>query len=127
MIMAAALLGFTAMFLRLFDALVSTPNRIRSQFPIQATTHNAPPSSLPANTLPRNNTNFKGKQVHFLFNAYVFTEGNSDTAGEAYGYGRKWLHQMKDYDKLVFMIFWKDETWLLLKTNEISLGVILQL
>ncbi|KAK8677359.1 hypothetical protein V6N13_142903 [Hibiscus sabdariffa] len=57
-ILAAALLGFTAMFFRLFDALVSTPNRIRSQFPIQASSHNAPPSSLPAN-----NTNFKGKQV----------------------------------------------------------------
>ncbi|MFQ6663634.1 hypothetical protein Gotur_031077 [Gossypium turneri] len=31
--------------------------------------------------------------VYFRFNAYVFTEGNTDFAEEASGYGRKWVRQ----------------------------------
>ncbi|KAK8579729.1 hypothetical protein V6N12_070039 [Hibiscus sabdariffa] len=60
---------------------------------------------LPA-TMPRHLPCLQTTQISKAnrFNAYVFTEGNTDTAGEAYGYGRKWLHQMKDYDKPVLMI-----------------------
>nr|KJB60433.1 hypothetical protein B456_009G305200 [Gossypium raimondii] len=78
-IVTVMLVGVTGMFLRLLDALVLTPKRIHSQLQIQATSQSIPPS---------NNTKFKGKQL--WFNAYVFTEGNTDFAEEASGYGRKW-------------------------------------
>ncbi|KAK5832939.1 hypothetical protein PVK06_016747 [Gossypium arboreum] len=52
-IVAVVLVGVTGMFLRLLDALVLTPKRIRSQLQIQATSQSIPPS---------NNTKFKGKQ-----------------------------------------------------------------
>ncbi|MBA0775947.1 hypothetical protein Gotri_011029 [Gossypium trilobum] len=80
------LVGVSVMFLRLLDALVLTPKRIRSQRQIQPITQSTPPSSLAPN-----NTQFKGKQV--WLNAYVFTEGNADFAEEASGYGRKWVRQ----------------------------------
>ncbi|GMI90396.1 hypothetical protein HRI_002708900 [Hibiscus trionum] len=63
-IATAVLLGLAGMFIRLFDALVLTPKRIRSRLGIQAIAENAPPSSLLGNFQPRNNTKFKGKQVH---------------------------------------------------------------
>ncbi|MBA0566592.1 hypothetical protein Golob_011399, partial [Gossypium lobatum] len=75
-IVTVVLVGVTGMFLRLLDALVLTPKRIHSHLQILA---------------PSNNTKFKGKQV--WFNAYVFTEGNTDFAEEASGYGRKWVRQ----------------------------------
>ncbi|KAK8552732.1 hypothetical protein V6N12_041309 [Hibiscus sabdariffa] len=57
-IATVVLLGLAGMFVRLFDALVSTPQRIRSRL------GNAPPSSLLGNFQPRNNTRTEGKQVH---------------------------------------------------------------
>ncbi|MBA0866566.1 hypothetical protein Goshw_022334 [Gossypium schwendimanii] len=84
-IVTVVLVGVSVMFLRLLDALVLTPKRIRSQLQIQPITQSTPPSSLAPN-----NTQLKGKQV---FNAYVFTEGNTDFAEEASGYGRKWVRQ----------------------------------
>ncbi|KAK5832934.1 hypothetical protein PVK06_016742 [Gossypium arboreum] len=82
-IVTVVLVGVSVMFLRLLDALVLTPKRIRSQLQIQPITQSTPPSSLALN-----NTQFKGKQVQ-----RVFTEGNTDFAEEASGYGRKWVRQ----------------------------------
>ncbi|KAL4335874.1 hypothetical protein GQ457_07G019000 [Hibiscus cannabinus] len=48
-IATVVLLGLAGMFVRLFDALVSTPKRIRSRL---------------GNFQPRNNTRTEGKQVH---------------------------------------------------------------
>ncbi|KAK8647375.1 hypothetical protein V6N13_121116 [Hibiscus sabdariffa] len=56
-IATVVLLGLAGMFVRLFDALVSTPQRIRSRL------GNAPPSSLLGNFQPRNNTRTEGKQI----------------------------------------------------------------
>ncbi|KAH1064532.1 hypothetical protein J1N35_029519 [Gossypium stocksii] len=103
-IVTVVLVGVSVMFLRLLDALVVTPKRIRSQLQIQPITRTTPPSSLAPN-----NTQFKGKQILLRinlisgsvlgvrFNAYVFTEGNTDFAEEASGYGRKWVRQ-RGYD-----------------------------
>ncbi|MBA0692396.1 hypothetical protein Goari_009962 [Gossypium aridum] len=57
-IVTVVLVGVSVMFLRLLDALVLTPKRIRSQLQIQPITQSTPPSSLAPN-----NTQFKGKQV----------------------------------------------------------------
>ncbi|KAL4277870.1 hypothetical protein GQ457_03G028140 [Hibiscus cannabinus] len=54
------LLGLAAIFIRLFDALVLTPKRIRSQLGIQAAGESAPPSSLARNFQKAKS---KGKQV----------------------------------------------------------------
>ncbi|KAK9024058.1 hypothetical protein V6N11_004239 [Hibiscus sabdariffa] len=63
-IATVVLLGLAGMFVRLFDTLVLTPQRIRSRLGIQAIGENGPPSSLLGNFQPRNNTRLKGKQVH---------------------------------------------------------------
>ncbi|KAB2031446.1 hypothetical protein ES319_D05G305400v1 [Gossypium barbadense] len=68
------LVGISVMFLRLLDALVLTPKRIRSQLQIQPITQSTPPSSLAPN-----NTQFKGKQVQricFHRGEYGFCRGS---------------------------------------------------
>ncbi|XWS08107.1 hypothetical protein CRYUN_Cryun41cG0050900 [Craigia yunnanensis] len=72
------LLGFSSMFIRLFDALVLTRKRISSELGLQEIRDNTPPSSLPGNFQARKKTQFKRKQVqHICFHQgkYRFCRG----------------------------------------------------
>ncbi|GMI83344.1 hypothetical protein HRI_002003700 [Hibiscus trionum] len=74
-IATVVLLGLAGMFIRLLDALVLTPKRIRSQVGIQA----PPPSSLAGNFQPRNNRKSRGTQVQricFHRGEYRFCRGS---------------------------------------------------
>ncbi|EOY19027.1 hypothetical protein SCA6_000715 [Theobroma cacao] len=71
------LLGFSSMFVRLFDALVLTPKRIHSQLGMQEIRDNLP-SFLPGNFQVPKKTQHKRKQVqHICFHQgkYRFCRG----------------------------------------------------
>ncbi|XVE99117.1 hypothetical protein REPUB_Repub03eG0169400 [Reevesia pubescens] len=72
------LFGISSIFIRLLDALVLTPKRIRSELGIQEIRDNTPPSPLPGNFHARRKTQFKRKQVqHICFHRgeYRFCKG----------------------------------------------------
>ncbi|XVE68643.1 hypothetical protein DITRI_Ditri09bG0085100 [Diplodiscus trichospermus] len=72
------LLGFSGMFIRLFDALVLTPRRICSQLGIQEIRDDSRPSPLPGNFQAQQKTRLKQKQVHricFHRGKYRFCRG----------------------------------------------------
>ncbi|KAK8579727.1 hypothetical protein V6N13_142898 [Hibiscus sabdariffa] len=64
-IATVVLLGLAGIFIRLFDALVLTPKRIRSQLRIQATGESAPPSSLPGNFQKAKSKGTQGQRICF--------------------------------------------------------------